>query len=261
MSGSHALGGRLAGRVALVTGATTGIGASTAVRLAAEGAVVAVNHRPTEDPAPVLDEISRDGGDGFATVADMRRPEQVSSMVLDVAQRAGRLDFIVSNAAVNPHLRWDETTPDDFDIVSETNLRGTWMVCTEGAKRMIAEGHGGAIVCVSSISAHVGGPEQAAYCASKAGVSMLAKALAGDLGAHSIRINCVEPGPIRTPMSARLGDRPEVLKYYLDRSALHRIGAPAEVASVIAFLLSDDASYVTGASILVDAGFIVNAEL
>jgi len=126
---------------------------------------------------------------------------------------------------------------------------------------MIAEGHGGAMVCVSSISAHVGGPEQAAYAATKGGVSMLSKALASEVGAHCIRVNCVEPGPIRTNMSARLTRDPAVLRYYVQRTALHRVGEPAEIASVISFLLSDDASYMTGSTLLVDAGFVVIAEI
>ena len=98
-------------------------------------------------------------------------------MVRSVAERGGRLDYVVSNAAINPFMAWDETTVEDFNDLFETNVRGTWMVCTEGAKQMIREGHGGAICCVSSISAHVGAPGQTAYCGTKGAISMLAKAL------------------------------------------------------------------------------------
>src|SRR5262252_898487 len=225
---------RFEGKVALVTGATTGIGQAAAVRLAAEG---------------------------FPVVADMRDPAQVTAMVRTVAERGGRLDCIVSNAAINPFMSWDETTVEDFNNLFETNVRGTWVVCTEGAKQMIREGHGGAICCVSSISAHVGAPGQTAYCGTKGAISMLAKALGSDLGRHGIRMNAVEPGWVKTPMAAPLMDDPDVLKYYLERVALHRGAEPAELASAIAYLLSDDASYVTSATLLVDGGFIVNAEL
>ena len=160
--------------VALVTGATTGIGQATAVRLAAEGAVVAVNHLPGQDAEGTLRRIAEADGHGFPVVADMRDPEQVTAMVHDVAERAGRLDYVVSNAAINPFMAWDETTVEDFNNLFETNVRGTWMVCTEGAKQMIREGHGGAICCVSSISAHVGAPGQTAYCGTKGAISMLA---------------------------------------------------------------------------------------
>jgi NAD(P)-dependent dehydrogenase (short-subunit alcohol dehydrogenase family) len=252
---------RFIGKVALVTGATSGIGQATAVRLAAEGALVGVNHHPTSDPAETLRLIEEPGGEAFPAVADMRDPAAVKAMVQEVAKRGGRLDYIVSNAAINPFMRWDETSIEDFDKLFETNVRGAWVVCTEGARQMIAEGHGGAIVIVSSISAHVSGPTQVAYCGTKGAISMLGKALGAVLGGHGIRVNVIEPGAVATPMSAGLLEAPNVMKYYLDRIALHRIGKPSELAGAIAFLLSNDASYVTSATLLVDAGFIVNAEL
>jgi NAD(P)-dependent dehydrogenase (short-subunit alcohol dehydrogenase family) len=252
---------RFEGKVALVTGATTGIGRATAVRLAAEGATVAVNRLPGQDPAETLGRIDQAGGEGFPVVADMRDPGQVTAMVRTVAERGGRLDYVVSNAAINPFMSWDATTVEDFDKLFETNVRGTWVVCTEAAKQMIREGHGGAICCVSSISAHVGAPGQTAYCGTKGAISMLAKALGRDLGEHGIRMNAVEPGWVKTNMSAPLTDDPAALRYYTERVALHRGAEPEELAATIAFLLSDDASYVTSATLLADGGFIVNAEL
>ena len=252
---------RFAGKVALVTGATTGIGQATAVRLAAEGALVGVNHRQTGDPTETLGKIKEAGGEGFPVLADMRNPAQIVDMVGEVARRGGRLDFVVSNAAINPFMPWDQTTVEDYDALSETNLRGTWVVTTESAKQMIKEGHGGAMVCVSSISAHVGSPFQTAYCATKGGISMWVKAFGSVMGTHGIRVNAIEPGWIVTRMSEPMFDDPAAVKYYEERIALHRPGQPPEMASTIAFLLSDDASYVTCATLLTDAGFIVNAEL
>ena len=222
---------RFEGKVALVTGATTGIGRATAIRLAAEGALVGVNHLPDQDPAVTLEPIGDAGGQGFGALADMRDPEQVTAMVRAVAERGGRLDYVVSNAAINPLMPWDETTLEDFNQLFETNVRGTWVVCTEAAKQMIREGHGGAICCVSSISAHVGAPGQIAYCGTKGAISMLVKALGCDLGPHGIRVNAVEPGWVKTPMSAPLLDEPEVLKYYVDRIPLHRGAEPEELAA------------------------------
>jgi NAD(P)-dependent dehydrogenase (short-subunit alcohol dehydrogenase family) len=252
---------RFAGKVAIVTGATTGIGQATAVRLASEGALVAVNRKPDLDAEETLAMIKAADGKGFDVAADMRDPDQVKAMVAEVARRGGRLDYVVSNAAINPFMPWDETSIEDFDRLFETNVRGAWVVCTEGAKQMIAEGHGGAIVMISSISAHVGAPTQVAYCGTKGAISMLAKALGSVLGRHGIRVNAIEPGAVATNMSASMFDQPEVMKYYLDRIALGRIGKPSELAATVAFMLSDDAAYVTSAALLVDAGFIVNAEI
>jgi NAD(P)-dependent dehydrogenase (short-subunit alcohol dehydrogenase family) len=252
---------RFAGRVALVTGAATGIGQATAVRLASEGALTAAAHKPGTSIEETLDLVARAGGKAFGVAADMRDPAAVTAMVDEVAGRGGRLDHVVSNAAINPFMPWDQTSIEAFDELFETNVRGAWVVCTEGARRMIAEGHGGSIVMISSISAHVGAPTQVAYCGTKGAISMLGKALGAVLGDKGIRVNVVEPGAVETPMSAPMLDMPEVMKYYLDRIALHRIAKPAELAATVAFLLSDDASYVTSASLLVDAGFIVNAEL
>lgn len=252
---------RFEGKVALVTGATSGIGQATAIRLAREGATVGVNYFSGSDPGETLAQIAEAEGQAFPIEADMRRPEQVIAMVEAVARIGGRLDYVVSNAGVNPILQWDEITVDDYDLIQETNLKGTWVVCQTAAKQMIREGHGGAIVCISSISAWVAGQEQSVYCATKAGIWMLTKSLAAAIGKHNIRINSVLPGTILTPMSKDLlvpGTASR--QFYETRTPLGRLGDPAEVASVIAFLLSDDASYVTSAEILVDGGFIANAE-
>ena len=112
-----------------------------------------MNHRASGDPTETLRLIEAAGGQGFAVEADMRNPDEVVAMVGEVARRGGRLDYLVCNAPINPLLTWDETTLEDFDRIQETNLRGTWVVCQAAAKQMIEEGHGGAIVTVSSISA------------------------------------------------------------------------------------------------------------
>ena len=218
---------RFAGKVALVTGATTGIGQATAVRLASEGALVAINQKPSGDASETLRLIKEGGGEAFRVIADMRDPAAVTAMVKEVAKQGGRLDYVVSNAAINPFMPWDATSIEDFDNLFETNVRGTWVVCTEAAKQMIAEGHAGAIVMVSSISAHVGAPTQVAYCGTKGAISMLGKALGSVLGNNGIRVNVVEPGAVRTNMSAPMLDMPDIMKYYLDRIALHRIAEPS----------------------------------
>jgi NAD(P)-dependent dehydrogenase (short-subunit alcohol dehydrogenase family) len=253
--------GRFDGKVALVTGATRGIGQATAVRLASEGALVAVNYRKSGDPHHTLEKIKAVGGKAFLVEADMRMPEEILNMVAETARIGGRLDYLVSNAGINPLMKWDEITIEDYNRIQETNLRGTWVVCQAAAKEMIREGHGGAIVCVSSISAWVGAREQTVYCSTKAGIWMLVKSLATVLGEHGIRINAVLPGAILTDMSAELLD-PDApaRKFYEERTPLKRIAEPEEVAGPIAFLLSDDASYCHSSELLIDGGFIANAE-
>ena len=253
--------GRFDGKVALVTGATQGIGQATAVQLALEGALVGVNYRATGDPSTTMTLIEEIGGKAFTVEADMRKPEQVIAMVDEVARKGDRLDYLVSNAAINPLLQWDETTLEHYNEIQEINLRGTWVVCQAAAKQMISEGHGGAIVTVSSISAWVAAREQVVYTGTKAGIVMLTKSLAAVLGEHGIRVNSVLPGAILTNMSWELLDpEAETREYYETRTPLGRIGQPEEVATVIAFLLSDDASYMTSSEVLVDGGFITNAE-
>src|SRR5260370_14764449 len=148
------MGKRFDGKVAFVTGACTGIGQATAVRRASDGALVGVNGRPSDDPAETLRRIKDAGGEGFAVLADVRDPAQVVGMVQEVARHGGRLDYVVSNAGINPMLKWDETSIEDFDALTETNFRGTWLVVTEGAKQLINEGHGGAGCCTNPAWAH-----------------------------------------------------------------------------------------------------------
>ena len=252
---------RFDGKVAIVTGATHGIGQAAAVRLAAEGAVVAVNQRPAGDPAETMRRIAAAGGQGFPIVADMRDAAAVRAMVDETVRRAGRLDVLVSNAAINPLVPWDEITDELWDDIHDTNLRGTWVVCQAAAKEMIREGHGGAIVAVSSISAWVGASMQVAYTPTKAAISNLMKSMAIVLGPHGIRCNAVLPGAILTNMSKEMlqPGRPELAEI-MKRVPLGRVGQPEDIGDVIAFMASDDARYVNGAELLVDGGWLVALE-
>jgi NAD(P)-dependent dehydrogenase (short-subunit alcohol dehydrogenase family) len=252
---------RFDGKVALVTGATNGIGQAAAVRLAADGAIVAVNQRPAGDPTETLRRIAAVDGQGFPVVADMRDAAAIREMVSTVVRQAGHLDILVSNAAINPLIPWDQITDDVWDDINDTNLRGSWIVCQAAAKEMIREGHGGAIVAVSSISAWVGASMQVAYTPTKAGISSLIKSLAIVLGPHGIRCNAVLPGAILTNMSKDMlaPGRPELAEL-MKRVPLGRVGQPEDIGDVVAFLASDDARYVNGAELLVDGGWLVALE-
>jgi L-rhamnose 1-dehydrogenase len=252
---------RFTGKRAIVTGSATGIGQAIAVRLASEGAHVFAAHKPGQDPQPTLDAVTAAGGEATPYAADMRDPAAVRAMVDSVAAAPGGIDIAVSNAAINPFMAWDEITDEVWDDIHETNLRGCWALAQQAGKHMVTQGRGGAIAAVSSISARVGAPGQVAYCPSKAGVSNIMMALACVLGPHGIRCNAVLPGAIATDMAKDLLDDQAALDYYLKRIALRRIGRPADIAGAVAFLCSDDAAYITSTELLVDGGFIANAEL
>ena len=140
---------RFKGKVVLITGTTNGMGQATAAWLAGEGAIVACNHRPTSCPEKTLQMVKDAGGEGFPVAADMSNPDQVINMIKETVKQAGRLDYVVSNAAINPFMKWDDTKIEDYDLIYNTNVRGTWVVCSEGAKQMIKQGQGGAIVTIS----------------------------------------------------------------------------------------------------------------
>lgn len=251
---------RFLGKSALVTGAATGIGQAIAIRLASEGANVAVNHLPGQDWSQTKAGIEAVGGTAYSAPVDLRDVAGTRAMVDDVAAHQGGIDILVSNAAINPLLKWQDITDDIWDDIQSTILRACWTLSHQAAQHMVRQERGGNIVAISSISARVGSADQVAYCAAKAGVSGLMMSLGCVLAEHGIRCNAVLPGPIETDMAAPLFDDPEILKYYVDRVPLHRIGQPKDIAGVVAFLCSEDAAYVNTTEILVDGGFIANAE-
>jgi len=252
---------RFLGKSALVTGAATGMGQAIAVRLASEGARVAVNHLPGQDWSETRDAIAAVGGTAISCAVDLRDVTAARAMVDDVAERQGGIDILVSNAGINPLLTWQEITDEVWDDIHTTILRACWALSHQAAQHMVKQERGGSIVAISSISAHVGSAEQVAYCAAKAGVSALMMSLGCVLGGYGIRCNAVAPGAIMTNMSKDIlvEGSPE-LAYYLDRIPLHRIGQPKDIAGVVAFLCSEDAAYMTTTEVLVDGGFIANAE-
>ena len=248
---------RFAGRVAVVTGAAQGIGAATARRFAAEGARVAVVDLSAERAQPVVDEIIAAGGQALAIGCDVADEESVNAMTERVMQEYGRYDILVNNAGITRDNLLFKMPVADWDAVLATNLRGIFLCCKAAQKHMVAARYG-KIVNLSSRSA-LGNRGQVNYAAAKAGVQGLTATLAIELGPFNINVNAVAPGYIATAMTAATAERvgmsfEEHQRMAAERTPLGRVGKPEEVAAVIAFLASDDASYVSGQTIYVNGG-------
>ena len=244
--------GRLEGKVALVTGASRGIGRAIAERFVREGALVATAQRGEAA------EGSRDGVEQFT--ADLCDPASVRALAGAVIERFGRIDVLCNNAGVGLLRSVVETTDDEYDLVLDTNVRGIFTCCREVVPHMLAAGNG-SVINVGSVAGLVGFANDAAYCASKGAVLALTRQMAIDYSARGVRVNCVCPGFVETEMMRvfiESHDDPRATRAR-DRAAAPASGAsdgPCEVAAVAAFLASDDASFVTGAAIPVDGGLL-----
>ena len=242
-------------RVALVTGASRGIGAAIADKLAAEGATVVLSSRKQADLDAAAEDInSRHPQRATAIVAHAGHPDELERLVAEMMERFGRIDILVNNAATNPHFGpvldadlglWDKTF--------EVNLRGVFAL-TKAVVRAHMEAHGGAIVNVAS----VGGIRPAfglgIYNVTKAALIMLTQQLAKELGPRGIRVNAVAPGVIKTRFAQVLYETPEIRDRILQANPLGRIGSPEEVADAVAFLASDAAGYINGEVLVIDGG-------
>ncbi|MFC2029351.1 SDR family NAD(P)-dependent oxidoreductase [Chloroflexota bacterium] len=248
---------RLAGKTALITGGTSGIGRATAVLFAREGAQVAVVGRDEARGQEVVAEIKDAGGKATFIRCDVRFADECRRAVEGTIHDFGRLDILFNNAGVfYPHTIL-ECTEEEWDLTVDISLKGTYLMSRFALPHMIAQG-GGAIVNNGSGWGLVGGNEAVAYCAAKGGVVLMTKALAVDHSHQGIRVNCVCPGDVETPMLTVDAEQrgmswPAYLAEAADRP-LGRIGQPEEIAKAVLFLASDDASFVTGAVLAVDGG-------
>ncbi|HEY1243222.1 MAG TPA: glucose 1-dehydrogenase [Hyphomicrobiaceae bacterium] len=254
----------LAGRVAIVTGAAQGIGRACAVRLAREGARVAACDVNGAAVAEVAKGIETEGGKAVAVPCDVAQAGDVDKALEATLKAFGRVDVLVNNAGVLDDAPFLELGIDEFDRVLGVNLRGAFLMAQAVARQMVKQGAGataaatgrpsGAIVNMSSINEKFGLPDHVAYSVSKGGIGQLTRAMAVALAPHGIRVNAVGPGTIDTPILAGVIRDNAFRAKVLSRTPLGRFGRPEEIAAIVAWLASDEASYVTGTTLFADGG-------
>jgi L-rhamnose 1-dehydrogenase len=253
--------GLLQGKVVLVTGASRGIGRATAIECARQGADVAINtYNDAGAAGEVVAAIQALGRRAVDIDGDVADPATATRAVAATVQAFGRLDVLVSNAGICPFHAFLDMPADLLRRTMDVNLTGAWFMTQAAARQMVDQGDGGAIVAISSISALVGGEMQTHYTPTKAGVHSLMQSTAIALGKHGIRCNSVMPGTIATDINKEDLADPAKRSSMEKRIPLGRLGAPDDIASVVVFLASDMARYVTGAGLLVDGGMFVNLQ-
>jgi len=240
----------LAGKVALVTGASRGIGRAIAARLAAQGALVVAAARGDNARAAV-DEIAGAGGRAEALALDVTDAAAVEAAPGDIVKRHGRLDIVVSNAGVTRDQLLMRMKRDDWDVVLATNLTATFLLA-QAAMRPMLKQRGGRIIAISSVVGQTGNAGQSNYAASKAGLIGFAKALAREVASRAITVNVVAPGMIDTDMTRAIAEKAQI--DWSSQIPLGRLGTVDEVAAAVSFLASDEASYITGHVLAVNGG-------
>lgn len=247
---------RFKGKVALVTGAGSGIGQAIAERFAAEGAHVVVNYHPggKHSGAEVAAGIAKRSQSAIAIAANVDVRAEVEAMISQAVAKFGSLDIAVNNAGIEINRPFLEVPDDEWHKVLSVNLYGAFLVTQAAARQMVKQKRGGRILFVSSVHEDIPFGGYTSYCASKGAVRMMMRNLAIELAPHKINVNNIAPGAIATPINQKVLDDPTAKKAALEEIPWGRFGKPEEVAGVAAFLASDDAAYVTGSTYFIDGG-------
>jgi glucose 1-dehydrogenase len=250
---------RLENKVALVTGAAQGIGLGIALRLAQDGADIALNVREQDERSDdACRKIEACGRRCEVLVADVSDIQAVRSMIDDAFERFGRLDILVNNAGIQEHAPLLEVSEEDYDKVLGVNLKGPFFLMQAFADKLRKAGRPGRVINNSSVHEELPFPNFTPYCMAKGGLKMLMRNAAIELAPLNITVNNVAPGAIRTPINDELMEDQEKLDALKSKIPLGRMGEVGDVGGVVAFLASDDASYITGATIVVDGGLLWN---
>jgi NAD(P)-dependent dehydrogenase (short-subunit alcohol dehydrogenase family) len=247
---------KLKDKVAIITGASKGIGKGIAIRYAEEGAAVVLASRSEDLLASIARQIQDAGGRALALSLDVRRPESVEAVVQKAVKEYGRLDIMVNNAGISMVHPSEDLRPEDWQRALETDLFGVFYGCQSAARQMIAQGTGGCIINLTSVYGLVAAPMRAAYCTSKAGANMLTKLLACEWASKNIRVNAIAPGYVRTELVQSLIDRGALPVGAIEkRTPQGRIGEVSDLLSLAVLLASDESAFMTGSIVTVDGGW------
>lgn len=256
---------KLEGQIAIVTGASSGIGAGVAKALALDGAVVAINYSSGQDRAEaVLADIRQAGGDGFTIKADVSQEADVMAMFKETISRYGTVDILVNNSGLQKDAKFHEMTLDEWNRVIGINLTGQFLCAREAIKEFLRRGivaerslSAGKIICMSSVHEVIPWAGHANYSASKGGVMMLMKSIAQEYAPQKIRVNSIGPGAIRTPINHAAWQTPQAYNSLLKLIPAKRIGEVEDIGRAAVWLASDDSEYVNGITLFVDGGMLL----
>ncbi len=250
----------LSGKVAIVTGAGQGIGKGIAMTLAKAGADIVVGEMVQDRIAGTVAEVEKLQRRAIGVQLDVRNRGQVDDLITAAMSKFGKIDILVNNAGNDIVRDLIDITDEEWDLQIDVNLKGPFYMCRSALPHMIKAGNGGAVVNIASIAGYISYPKGAAYAAAKAGVMALTRALAGEVAKHKIRVNAVAPGPIDTPLLHEVLDAmPKAQSTALVGGVpLGRLGLPEDIANAVAFLASDEASYITGDTLCVGGGMYMH---